>query len=372
MNFLRLLSAGLLRLISNVFALALRERGRAEAFRAQGYAFIETVRTGLVPAPLPAGPPRVRTALTPSRAGAIIPVQFRCGRPLLGLPASGDSSPATAARRRTYLRFLSLIGYVAPKDADFRLHLADHPGFTEDAACSWVFNRKLDAACASVVVPDPHFVGTRGYSRLRRTLSSARIPWDERQPRAMFRGSSTGGSLRAGQNSSDNPRVRLCLRSLESPGELDARITRVVNADAERAAELTALGVTARFMTPAEQTAFKYLVSIDGWAGEWDGLYWKLFSGSVVLLVESAWAQWYTDRLEPFVHYVPVSADLSNLIEQIRWCREHDAECRAIAERARSFLDQHVTFEQAVRYTAEKLQNSATDTRTLRAGGTEC
>jgi hypothetical protein len=368
MNFLRLLSVGLARLISNVFALVLRDglRGRAEALRAQGYAFIETVRSGLVPTPLPEEekPLRARAALTPSRPGGIIPVQFQRGRPLLGLPAPSDTSPAIAARRRTYFRFLSLIGYVAPKDADFLLHLADDPGSTDGAGLgSWVFNRKLDAACTSVVVPDPHFVGTRGYSRLRRTLSSARIPWDERQPRAMFRGSSTGGSLRAGQRSSDNPRVRLCLRSLESPSELDARITRVVNADEGRAAELTAMGVTSRFMTPAEQAAFKYLVSIDGWAGEWDGLYWKLFSGSVVLLVESAWAQWYTHRLEPFVHYVPVSADLSNLIDQIRWCRDHDAECRAIAERARSFLEQHVSFEQAVRYTAEQLRNSAANAR---------
>lgn len=364
MNLLRLVSAGLARMLSNLFALVLRDRqyGRAAAFRAQGYAFVETVRTGLAPAPLPAAnPSRPRAGLVASRPGGIIPVQFQRGRPLLGLPSSSDTSPAIAARRKAYFHFLSFVGYVAPKDADFLLHLADDPGFTNHAPLpSWVFNRKLDAASASVVVPDPHFVATRGYSRLRRTLTAARIPWDERQPRAMFRGSSTGGSLRTGQKSRDNPRVRLCLRSLESPHELDARITRVVNADEGRAAELAALGVTSPFMTPAEQAAFKYLVSIDGWAGEWDGLYWKLFSGSVVLLVESAWAQWYTDRLEPFVHYVPVSADLSNLADQIRWCRDHDSECRAIAERARSLLDQHVTFEQAVRYTADQLRHSST------------
>jgi hypothetical protein len=365
MNFLRLLSAGFARLLSNTFALALRERrrGRPEALRAQSYAFIQMVRTGLAPAPLAlAKPSRVHAELTPSRPGGIIAVRLQRGRPLLGHPCTSDTSPALAARRRTYFQFLSLVGYIAPEDTDFLLHLADHPGCTNDVDLrSWVFNRKLDATSPCVVVPDPHFVRTRGYSRLRQTLTEARIPWEQRHPRAMFRGSSTGGSLRAGQSSRDNQRVRLCLQSLESPGELDARITRVVNADEERAAELTAMGVTSHFMTPAEQTGFKYLVSIDGWAGEWDGLYWKLFSGSVVLLVQSDWAQWYTDRLEPFVHYVPVSGDLSNLSERIRWCREHDAECRAIAERARSFLDQHVTFERAVRYTAEQLRNSATD-----------
>ena len=359
MHFLRLLWAALARVVSNLLALMFRERhsARSEAIRAQGHAFVAAVRNGLAPAarsPSPRTP--VVEELGLSRPGGIVEVRFRGGRPLLSR-AAPDAAPSLVSRRRGYVDFLSLVGFVEPRDAHFLLHLADHPGSLDgDTLPSWVFNRKLGSSDRSVIVPDPHFVGTRGYARVRQSLDRAHIPWHERQPRAMFRGSSTGGSLRAGQRSSDNPRVRLCLRSLEIPTELDARITRVVNADPERAAELAALGVTGEYMWPSAQAAFKYVVSIDGWAGEWDGLYWKLSSGSAVLLVESAWAQWYTDRLEPFVHYVPVSADLSNLAEQIGWCREHDAECQAIAQRARMFLDQHVTFARAVRYTAEQLK----------------
>ncbi|MEY3032546.1 MAG: hypothetical protein RLZZ622_1021, partial [Planctomycetota bacterium] len=41
--------------------------------------------------------------------------------------------------------------------------------------------------------------------------------------------------------------------------------------------------------------------------------------------------QWYYDRLVPWVHYVPVAADLSDFAERLDWCRRHPRQCREIA-----------------------------------------
>lgn len=41
--------------------------------------------------------------------------------------------------------------------------------------------------------------------------------------------------------------------------------------------------------------------------------------------------QWYYDRLDPWTHYVPVAADLSDLAERVQWCRDNDDACQAIA-----------------------------------------
>ncbi len=41
---------------------------------------------------------------------------------------------------------------------------------------------------------------------------------------------------------------------------------------------------------------------------------------------------WYFPVLKPWVDHVPVKADLSDLAEKIRWCRENDVECRKIAK----------------------------------------
>lgn len=51
---------------------------------------------------------------------------------------------------------------------------------------------------------------------------------------------------------------------------------------------------------------------------------------------------WYFDLLQPYVDHVPVKADLSDLEEKIRWCREHDDECRQIGENSKAFYEKYV------------------------------
>ena len=44
------------------------------------------------------------------------------------------------------------------------------------------------------------------------------------------------------------------------------------------------------------------------------------------------------DRIEPWVHYVPVRDDLSDIVRQVRWCEDHRDECRRIGDNAREFF----------------------------------
>ena len=85
-----------------------------------------------------------------------------------------------------------------------------------------------------------------------------------------------------------------------------------------------------------EQAKYKYIINIDGHVSAFR-LSMELGSGSVVLLVESEWKMWITEMLEPYKHYVPVRSDLSDLIDQITWCKSNDAKCKEIAENARQF-----------------------------------
>ena len=52
---------------------------------------------------------------------------------------------------------------------------------------------------------------------------------------------------------------------------------------------------------------------VDGNSNAWSSFFWKLRSGSVTLKVESPFEQWYYGRLKPWVHYVPVAANLSDV-----------------------------------------------------------
>lgn len=67
--------------------------------------------------------------------------------------------------------------------------------------------------------------------------------------------------------------------------------------------------------------------------------------GSVILKVaprQVADRMWYFPLLQPYVDHVPVKADLSDLEEKIRWCREHDDECRQIAQNCMRLYEKYV------------------------------
>ena len=71
---------------------------------------------------------------------------------------------------------------------------------------------------------------------------------------------------------------------------------------------------------------------------EFLGFAWKLLAGSCILRVDSPRRQWYHERLKPWVHLVPIRADLSDLGEQLDWCNNHLHECKAIAAAGKAQL----------------------------------
>jgi len=51
------------------------------------------------------------------------------------------------------------------------------------------------------------------------------------------------------------------------------------------------------------------------------------------------------DLLEPYVHYVPLKSDFSDLVEQYEWCKGHDAECEQIAKNGKEWMSQFMDEE---------------------------
>mmetsp|Transcript_29881 Transcript_29881/g.50865 ORF Transcript_29881/g.50865 Transcript_29881/m.50865 type:complete len:687 (-) Transcript_29881:112-2172(-) len=93
-----------------------------------------------------------------------------------------------------------------------------------------------------------------------------------------------------------------------------------------------------------EQSKYKYLIYVDGHCAACRyGFMMRL--GSVILKVaprQVADTMWYFPLLKPYVDHVPVKADLSDLEEKIRWCRQNDDKCREIGENAKVFYEKYV------------------------------
>ena len=94
---------------------------------------------------------------------------------------------------------------------------------------------------------------------------------------------------------------------------------------------------------PAASLKFKYVINIHGNGNEWSNRFRMLLSsGALVLKQESTLFEYWERHLRPFEHYIPVKADLSDLIEKVEWARDNDDAARRIASAAVAFVREHL------------------------------
>jgi len=105
-----------------------------------------------------------------------------------------------------------------------------------------------------------------------------------------------------------------------------------------------------------EMLKYKYVIDMDGNTSTWDATAWKLNSNSVILKVESCWRQWFYDSYLPWVHYVPVANDMSDLQEKYKWCEEHQEECEKIIENAKKLFQEVYLYKNVYNRTIRTLQ----------------
>jgi hypothetical protein len=95
-------------------------------------------------------------------------------------------------------------------------------------------------------------------------------------------------------------------------------------------------------------TRFDYLIDVEGY-GYSGRVKILMHSRRPILMAERPWHEFYFDKLEPFVHYVPVRRDLADLISKIDWLRKNPTQASVIAENAQKFARTHLTFHAAIR-----------------------
>lgn len=69
----------------------------------------------------------------------------------------------------------------------------------------------------------------------------------------------------------------------------------------------------------------KYQVNVDGTVAAYR-LPYLLAGDSVVLKQDSQYYEFFYKQMKPYVHYIPVKADLSDLLDRIQWAKDHDSE----------------------------------------------
>jgi hypothetical protein len=244
----------------------------------------------------------------------------------------------------------------------------DWEGACGEVFCNTFIHRKDDMG-APVFDSKPRDLFTED------NFQKFKCEWSDKVDTAFFRGTATGG----GVTIEDNQRLMVSHLSHEWKHDqlkggdvpyLDAAIVGWNMRDKKThdkpmtflRKDTLAFDGGKQFFTPIyKQSRYKYLVYVDGHCAACRyGFMMRL--GSVIIKVESrqvADTMWYFPLLKPWVDYVPVKPDLSDMEEQIAWCRANDDKCKIIASNALKFYEKYVAKEGLLDYVEVVLKEVA-------------
>ena len=200
--------------------------------------------------------------------------------------------------------------------------------------------------------------------------------WSEKKDQAIFRGQFTGhfpnsmsGSdidkLSAREQCQLLQRCRLVYSSASS-GTLTAPLV-----DAKLALpiievrkyfphSIDGIELYGKRVSIADMLEYKAIIMLEG-NDVSSGLKWALYSNSVVMTQRPTLTSWAMEELlEPWVHYVPLADDLSDVHEKMQWILDHDEEAQEIAHRSKLWIadlvlhpdaahDEEVIFDEILR-----------------------
>ncbi|CAH4014630.1 unnamed protein product [Pieris brassicae] len=150
--------------------------------------------------------------------------------------------------------------------------------------------------------------------------------WSQREPRAFWRG-----------RDSRAERLKLIDIARANPDLLNASLTNFFffrDKEAEYGPKVPHISFFKFF-------DYKYQINIDGTVAAYR-LPYLLAGGGLVLKQDSPYYEHFYSQLKPWIHYVPVARDLSDLKKQILWAQENDAKAYKIARNGRKFANNHL------------------------------
>ncbi|KAM9830148.1 protein O-glucosyltransferase 1 isoform 3-T3 [Syngnathus typhle] len=157
--------------------------------------------------------------------------------------------------------------------------------------------------------------------------SEAQWPWQKKESKGFFRGSRTSPE-----------RDPLILLSREMPELVDAEYTKN---QAWKSDKDTLGRPPAKEIPLVEHCKYKYLFNFRGVAASFRFKHLFL-CGSLVFHVGDEWQEFFYPQLKPWVHYIPVKQDLSDVRELLQFVKDNDSVAQEIAFRGMEFILEHL------------------------------
>ena len=248
------------------------------------------------------------------------------------------------------------------KDNDFLVALRDR---TEDIILPpelahvpiFVFskNRADDQHVTRLLIVDPFTL--KSWGEIYKTLKKGAklYPWEKKENKLFWRGKTTD-SVDITEIRMNSPRVALVKLTKQFPNRYDARLTKILSSDPMQIAQIIlACGEPVPFASTYDHLSFKYQITLDGQTATFPGYLWRMGSGCANIKQDSTEVQWFYDLFKPYVHYLPVARDLSNLDTIMVNACSHDIEMKEMTTRAWQVVEEELTPNKVSGYFVELL-----------------
>ncbi|KAG1659939.1 O-glucosyltransferase rumi [Nymphon striatum] len=176
----------------------------------------------------------------------------------------------------------------------------------------------------------PTGLGRWDKHRISIPKAARKWPWHEKTPVAFFRGSRTTAE-----------RDPLILLSRKDPSLVDAQYTK----NQAWKSDQDTLGAPPASEIPLEDHChYKYLFNFRGVAASFRFKHLFLCR-SLVFHVGDDWGEFFYSQMKPWVHYIPVSSQLTEVRELLEFVKENDETAQDIAYRGYEYIWNHLRME---------------------------
>lgn len=190
--------------------------------------------------------------------------------------------------------------------------------------------------------------------------STQKFPWEIKTPKYFWRGKPNDADhYRDRSMWTQHRRGKFCSFSKQYPDLVDATFSSYWEVTLGDLIDEFFAFFPKKSASWDEYIQHKYLIELDGYVAGTPGCAWKLLSNCAVFKHDSPFILWYFRVMKPWVHYIPVKSDLSDVFEKLNWAKTHDEEAKQIAENGRRFAKENIMPEHLYLYCYKVLKKYA-------------
>ena len=234
-------------------------------------------------------------------------------------------------------------------DISFTDNLIKVPAFMMSKNITSVYEKD------KLLLPDVHILMHNWAGLMERiNKSKTDYTWDTKVNKIFWRGATTGSNdvnFYNIKNIDKLNRLKLTILSKLYPELLDARLNRFTELSKDQEGYNLKWIIEKLFgeddftVKEEDHLKYKYLVAIDGNTCPWMRVPWIMLSNSVLLKQETNNIQWFYKAIKPYVNYVPVKEDLTNIFDQLEWMKMNDNQVKEISINAQEFIKNELSPE---------------------------